>query len=293
MAKKTYIGVDDVAQEAIKMYVGVGDVARKVTRMYVGVNGVAERVYNSSDHLKIVTWNGGTNDEIAEMVKAADRGDITLTDYWSVGDTRNTYVELNNGSGTIYGYRCTFRLLDTSFKTLVSPTKSGRTKCSFIVGLEDLTDWSHAMHTSNSSINWSDCAGRDWLNTTVYNGFPDSWKAGVIKMVVNQSSTQLNTNQTTNDKIFVPSEWEMFGKQHFARTSRNDGWINWDQTTSHRYKSPNDNWEGGYKNGACYSLRDKSTDTYRFCLRSCNQSSKEMWDAVPNQAFRISMHFAI
>ena len=291
MAKKTYVGVDNVAQEVSKMYVGVGDVAREVTRMYIGVNGVAERVYNSSDRLKIVTWHGGTDEEIAEMVKAADRGDINLADYWSVGDIRTMLLTIPTPYGTL-ARSCDFRLLDTSFKTLVNPTKSGRTKCSFIAGMEDLQNYGgFTMHSSNTSINWSNCSGRTTMGNMI-NHFPQSWQDGVIKLCVNQSSTQSNTNETTNDKIFAPSEWEMFGKRHFARTTRNDGWINWYQTTSHRYKSPNDNWEG-YINGACYWLRDKSTDTNRFCLRSSNQPSKEMWDGVPNQGFRVSIHFVI
>ena len=42
--------------------------------------------------LKIVTWAGGTDEEIVAMVEAADRGEINLSDYWSVCDTRTVQL---------------------------------------------------------------------------------------------------------------------------------------------------------------------------------------------------------
>ena len=48
MAKKAYVGVNDVARTVKTIYVGVNGVARKVIKGYVGVNGVAQ-----------VFWDGG------------------------------------------------------------------------------------------------------------------------------------------------------------------------------------------------------------------------------------------
>lgn len=45
MAKKTYVGVNNVARNVGKMYVGVNGVARRVKKAYVGVNGVARQFY--------------------------------------------------------------------------------------------------------------------------------------------------------------------------------------------------------------------------------------------------------
>jgi len=41
MAKKIYVGVNNIARNVSKMYVGVNGVARKIKKGYVGVNGVA------------------------------------------------------------------------------------------------------------------------------------------------------------------------------------------------------------------------------------------------------------
>ena len=40
------------------------------------------------DGIEIVTWSGGTDEQVAAMINAAHNGDINLTDYWSVGDVR-------------------------------------------------------------------------------------------------------------------------------------------------------------------------------------------------------------
>jgi hypothetical protein len=38
---------------------------------------------------KVVTWSAGTDEEIVNMVGAADAGLLKLSDYWTVGDTRS------------------------------------------------------------------------------------------------------------------------------------------------------------------------------------------------------------
>ena len=49
MAKKTYVGVNNIARNVNKMYVGVNEVARRVKKAYVGVNGVAKLVFRKKD----------------------------------------------------------------------------------------------------------------------------------------------------------------------------------------------------------------------------------------------------
>ena len=47
MAKKCYVGVNNLAQNCSNIYVGVNNVARKVVKGYVGVNGVAQQFWGS------------------------------------------------------------------------------------------------------------------------------------------------------------------------------------------------------------------------------------------------------
>lgn len=51
MAKKCYVGVNNLAQNCSKIYVGVNNVARKVVKGYVGVNGIAQQFWGSGDSL--------------------------------------------------------------------------------------------------------------------------------------------------------------------------------------------------------------------------------------------------
>lgn len=48
---------------------------------------------------KIVTWAGGTDEEIVLMVAAADAGYIDLTDYWAVGQERTVHLSAMSGGG--------------------------------------------------------------------------------------------------------------------------------------------------------------------------------------------------
>ena len=62
MAKKTYIGVNNVAREVKKMYIGVDGVAKKVAKAYIGdENGKARLVYSAANyyHFTFAEWSYG------------------------------------------------------------------------------------------------------------------------------------------------------------------------------------------------------------------------------------------
>ena len=177
MAKKMYVGVSDVARNVSKMYVGVNGVARKVNKVYVGVNNVARECYSAG--LKIVTWNGGTDAEIVAMVQAASNGLINLADYWSVGDIRTVHLSaMNTSSGideTHVAQDVELVLKDTNHFTLNTPTASGRTTCSFVVGLKDCLLEVGKMNTTNTNVGgWDSSPRRIWCNTVFKNAIPST-----------------------------------------------------------------------------------------------------------------------
>lgn len=49
MAKKIYLGIDDVARKIKKSYCGIDDVARKVKKAYIGIGGVARPCMSSEE----------------------------------------------------------------------------------------------------------------------------------------------------------------------------------------------------------------------------------------------------
>ena len=65
MAKKVYIGVNDIAREVKKMYIGVNGVAKKVKKAYIGdKNGKARLVYSNGVSRSISYWDNSTWYEI-------------------------------------------------------------------------------------------------------------------------------------------------------------------------------------------------------------------------------------
>lgn len=102
----------------------------------------AERCENSPAKapVKIVTWADGTDEEIAAMVKAADEGLIDLKDYWNIGDARKVMLSETESYEWYTSHsrqEAEFVLMNAGGKNLVTATESGRTTCSFIVGLKD------------------------------------------------------------------------------------------------------------------------------------------------------------
>ena len=57
----------------------------------------------SGDSVNLVSWTGGTDEEVAAMLDAAADGRIDLSDYWSVGDVRTIQVgSFTDGAGTVH-----------------------------------------------------------------------------------------------------------------------------------------------------------------------------------------------
>ena len=56
---------------------------------------VTINIFNPS----LVTWAGGTDEEIVKMVQLADEGKINLSDYWAVGDTRTVQLSAMSATG--------------------------------------------------------------------------------------------------------------------------------------------------------------------------------------------------
>lgn len=135
--------------------------------------------------IKYVTWADGTDEEIADMVAAADNGDINLHDYWHVGDERQVRLPAIAASGTnSFGswnvgeshieQTITLVLMDIDHYDLTTPVldveKNPRYKCSFVVGMKNaLLEKGYIDSTAvhnNDRARWSYPVSRkDWCNT--------------------------------------------------------------------------------------------------------------------------------
>ena len=165
---------------------------------------------------KIVTWAGGTDEEIVAMVEAADQGLINLSDYWAVGDTRT--VQLSAMSATGVGESQSAQEVDLVLMhaggyELNEAVASGRTTCSFIVGQKDSLATAGYMNSSNTnSGSWNGCARRTWCNEVYKNALPSTIMP-IFKQFKTITAQTYNgsTNQESVDYFALPAAKEVFG----------------------------------------------------------------------------------
>jgi hypothetical protein len=227
---------------------------------------------------KVVTWSAGTDEEIVNMVGAADAGLLKLSDYWTVGDTRSISLSAMSATGVGESHAAQsadFVLMNAGGKTLTS----GKT-CSFVVGMKNCLKETGYMNSSDTSTTgWDKCARRTWCNSVFYDSIPSSIR-GIFKKCKNvTASTGGNTSAsltTSEDYFALPAEKEIFGdgygysgKGYAANTeaaSSDLSQFTWYATAANRIKQVNGSnswwWErspyGGYVHAFCLVRSDGS-----------------------------------
>ena len=219
---------------------------------------------NSNVNVKIVTWADGTDQEIADMVAAADAGTINLADYWAVGDQRTVSLNAMNGVSTIETHsaqQVTWVLVancasansnnekinanDSNSYQLVSATSSGRTIPSFIIGQKkSLATEGYMNPTNTNSGSWNGCARRTWCNNQYYNAIPTTLRA-ILKQVkvATISEYSSSTMKYSDDYIFLNAAKEIFGGAgrgnfQYSNTTESSHLVqlSYYETSSHRIK---------------------------------------------------------
>lgn len=221
--------------------------------------------------IKIVTWATGTDAEIADMVAAADAGQISLKDYWAAGQERTVNLSAMAATGvsdTHAAQSATLVLMDSTCTgfTLATATSGGKTKPDFIVGLKNSLSETGYMNSIDTNANgWSGCARRTWCNNVFRQSIPSSlrgifkqfkWKQG--KGGVEQSGLL-----ETTDYFGLAPAIAVLGSATYSQADEDAryAWWNWYQTSTNRIKKLGDNgsasawWEcsprSGYSNYFC------------------------------------------
>ena len=165
--------------------------------------------------LKIVTWEEGTDEEIAAMVAAADAGKIKLTDYWNVGDVRTVSLSAMTATGVGESHAAQdvkLVLMHAGDYPLQTATASGRTTCSFVVGLKDCLNETGYMNKEQTSVgSWNASNRRAWCNNTFRNAFPSAL-VGIFKQfktITANGASDYSNYTTTVDYFALPGELEI------------------------------------------------------------------------------------
>ena len=208
--------------------------------------------------LKIVTFANGTDEEISAMIQAHYNNKINIADYWAVGDTRNVALSSMSATGVGESHRAQtvqFVIGDFEHDDLVTSI-NGHTKAAITLlqknCLMDATSSSNSNNGSNdtergymnssatNSGGWKSCARRTWCNNVYYNALPSAWKS-IVKTVNKKSGTgggSSSGTETTQDKIFLASEIEIFGSTTYSVSGEGTQYQYYKNATANRYKMP-------------------------------------------------------
>ena len=168
--------------------------------------------------VKIVTWADGTDEELVAMVKAADEGLIDLKDYWNVGDVRKAMLSETEGCEWYTSHsrqETEFVLMNAGGKMLLTPTESGRTTCSFVVGVKDcLKEEDKINREDTNQGGWESSDIREWCNDGFAKSIPQSLQP-IFKNFVNSTYADGKIVETT-DLFALPAEVEVYGSTKYS-----------------------------------------------------------------------------
>lgn len=238
-------------------------------------NGVTKTAtFTVSVSVKIVTWAGGTDEEIANMVAAADAGIINLADYWAVGDERK--VTLSSMSATGVGeshakQTVTMVLMHQGLYKLVD----GGT-CNFIVGQKNgLAEYGYMNSSNTNSGSWDGCARRTWCNNVYYKAIPSALRSIFKKFkTITAQTYNGSTNKVSEDYFTLAAEKEIFGSRTYSNATEANALTQFDyyKTSANRIKKTGDSgsaniwWErspnSGYSSRFCDVNSDGSANSY-------------------------------
>ena len=241
------------------------------------------RLLGEPTGIKIVTFADGTDKEIAKMIQAHYDNKINIADYWAVGDTRSVSLSAMSATGVGESHRAQtvqFVIGDFDHDDLATPI-NGHTKAAVTLLQKDcLMDATSASNVNNGSSDtekgymnstntnvggWKSCARRTWCNNVYYNALPSAWKS-MVKTVNKKSGTgggSSSGTETTQDKIFLASEIEIFGSIQSSVYGEGTQYQYYKNATANRYKMPK--WNSSSVSNVYWERSPYSRDTPHFC----------------------------
>lgn len=219
----------------------------------------------SCQFVPMKTFAAATDAEIAQMVAAADAGQIDLYSDcgWRVGQERTTTISSIAASGSYGGVswsvsevhnsqNVTFVLMHHGGPKLVTPVKdkngNNRYYSSFVVGLKDCLDSPGYMNSTDFGYTWSGSARSNWCNGGFRQAINSTLRpifkqfqciTGYYWARVEEGS---GSNSTTQDYFALPATKEITGESAGSTTTEANALtqFTWYQTSSNRVKNNRD-----------------------------------------------------
>ena len=241
------------------------------------------RLLGEPTELKIVTFAGGTDEEIAKMIQAHYNDKINIADYWAVGDTRSVSLSAMSATGVGESHRAQtvqFVIGDFEHDDLATAI-NGHTKAAVTLLQKDcLMDASNASNPVNGSGNtengymnstntnvggWKNCARRTWCNNVFFAALPSVWQS-MVKTVNKKTSAGngQSTIETVQDKVFLAAEIEIFGSRTYSVDGEGTQYQYYKNATANRYKMPK--WSSSYVSNRYWERSPGSGGSTGFCF---------------------------
>ena len=217
-----YVAIEDVTPEVTAQTPVITQIAENLgvtittpsgtnKQILQGNNANLQLIAGYKPPFKIVTWAGGTDEEIVAMVAAADAGLINLSDYWAVGDIRT--VQLSAMSATGVGESHAAQAVDLVLMHAGGYKLADGNTCNFVVGQKDcLNETGYINSTGTNSGSWNGSKRRTWCNSVYKNALP-STLLPIFKQFKTITAQTYNgsTNQESFDYFALPAAKEVFG----------------------------------------------------------------------------------
>lgn len=233
--------------------------------------------------LKIVTFANGTDEEIAKMIQAHYNNKINIADYWAVGDTRSVSLSAMSSAMVGESHRAQtvqFVIADFEHDTLASGIGPHSKAAITLLQKDCLMDAANASNPSANGSNntengymssrqsneggWDACSRRGWCNNIYFNALPTAWRS-MVKTVNKKTSVGNNSStiETVQDKIFLPSEIEIFGSTIYSFAGEGAQYQYYKNAKANRYKDPR--WTSTYVS-SMYFTRSPNNNTTSYCI---------------------------
>ena len=217
-----YVAIEDVTPEVTAQTPVITQIAENLgvtittpsgtnKQILQGNNANLQLIAGYKPPFKIVTWAGGTDEEIVAMVAAADAGLINLSDYWAVGDIRT--VQLSAMSATGVGESHAAQAVDLVLMHAGGYKLADGNTCNFVVGQKDcLNETGYINSTGTNSGSWNGSKRRTWCNSVYKNALP-STLLPIFKQfkTITAQTYDGSTNQESVDYFALPAAKEVFG----------------------------------------------------------------------------------
>ncbi len=165
------------------------------------------------------SWSGGTDEQVAALVKANDEGRLSLYDFWKSGDTRSVKLSAMPAScrldDTHAAQTVEFVLTDPGHYELADGSR-----CAFTVVQRDCLKEEGALSEMNSIYGgWDKAPRRTWCNTTYRDALPAALRPIFKQFEVTTANGTGSHATVSTDYFSLFSEKEVFGSTTYANST--------------------------------------------------------------------------